>query len=111
MNNNGYLVPANTKSATLLLGKLRWKPDVIIAGIGTTVSIAALLATQTVGLWATIISLLPMLIAVFLVLPIPNYHNVLCVIQSILDFYNRRKKYIWRGWCMRYEYEKDDKQQ
>lgn len=109
MNNNGYLVPANTKRATLILGMLRLKPDAIIAGTGTAVSIIALMATSTVGLWATIVSLLPMLICVFLVLPVPNYHNTLCVIQSILDFYNRRKKYIWRGWCMKYELEKDSK--
>lgn len=109
MNDNGYLVPANTKRATLILGMLRPKPDAIIAGVGAVTSLVALMATSTIGLWATIVSLLPLLIAVFLVLPIPNYHNTLCVIQSILDFYQRRKKYIWRGWCMRYESEKEDK--
>ena len=111
MNDNGYLVPANTKRSTLILGMLRPVPDAIIAGTGLLVSIIALMATSTVGMWATILSLLPVLVCTFLVLEIPNYHNMLCFIQSMLDFYNRRKKYIWRGWCMRYEYEKDDKQQ
>lgn len=109
MDNNSYLVPANTKKATLIGGILRPVPDAIIAGTGTVVSIIALMATSTVGMWATIISLLPMLVCVFLVLPIPNYHNMLCFIQSALDFYNRRKKYIWKGWCMKYELEKDKK--
>lgn len=109
MNNNSYLVPANTKRATLIGGILRPVPDAIIAGTGTVISIIALMTTSTIGMWATIISLLPMIVCVFLVLPIPNYHNMLCFIQSALDFYNRRKKYIWRGWCMKYEYEKDKK--
>ena len=107
--NNGYLVPTNTKRATQILGILRPTPDAVIAGVGTVVSIIALMATSTVGLWATILSLLPMLVCVFLVLPIPNYHNILCVIQSVLDFYQRRKKYIWRGWCMRYEFQETKK--
>ena len=107
--NNGYLVPANTKRANLIGGFLRPMPDLIIAGVGTVVSIAALMITSTMGMMATIISLIPLLLSWLLVLPIPNYHNTLCVIQSIIDFYNRRKKYIWRGWCMKYEYEKDKK--
>ena len=84
-------------------------PDLIIAGVGTVVSLIALMATSTVGMWATIISLIPLLVSWLLVLPIPNYHNTLCVIQSILDFYQRRKKYIWRGWCMRYEFQDNKK--
>ena len=107
--NNSYLIPANTKRATLIGGFLRPMPDLVIAGIGTIVSIIALMVTSTMGMWATIISLIPLLVSWLLVLPIPNYHNTLCVIQSALDFYNRRKKYIWRGWCMKYELEKDKK--
>ena len=109
MDNNSYLVPANTKRATLIGGILRPVPDAIIAGAGTIVSFIALMTTTTIGLWATIISLLPVIICEFLVLPKANYHNMLSFIQSALDFYKRRKKYIWRGWCMRYEYEKDNK--
>ena len=39
-------------------------------------------------------------------LPIPQYHNTLCAIQSILGFYQGRRKYIWKGWYNRIEYEK-----
>ena len=108
--NNSYLVPTNTKRATLVAGFLRPVPDLIIAGVGTVVSLIALMVTSTVGMWATILSLIPLLISWLLVLPIPNYHNTLCVIQSILDYYQRRKKYIWRGWCMRYEFQDNKKQ-
>lgn len=101
--NNQYLVPTNTKRATLIAGILRPAPDAIIAGAGTVATIILLITTSTTGILWTILSLIPMLICVLLVLPIPNYHNTLCVIQSILRFYNERRVYIWRGWCMKNE--------
>ena len=107
--NNSYLVPTNTKRATLVAGFLRPIPDLIIAGIGTIVSIVSLMITSTMGLWATIISLIPLLVSWLLVLPIPNYHNTLSLIKSIIDFYERRKKYIWRGWCMKNEFQENPK--
>ncbi len=109
MNTDGYLVPANTKKATLVGGFMRKKPDLLIAGIGTASSLIGLMIATRYGTWITIASLVPLVVSWFLVMPIPYYHNTLCVLQSILEFYQRRKKYIWRGWCMKYEYEKDDK--
>ena len=103
---NGSLVPANTKKSTLILGMFRLVPDVVIATSGTIVTILLLAILSNVGVTAMIISLIPMLICVVLVLPIPQYHNTLCAIQSILGFYQGRRKYIWRGWCNRIEYEK-----
>lgn len=103
---NGSLVPANTKRSTLILGMFRPMPDLVILVGGTAVTIILLAILANAGTVALLLSLLPMLVCVFLVLPIPNYHNMLCCIQSILNFYNGRKKYIWRGWCTRYEFEK-----
>lgn len=103
---NGSLVPANTKKSTLILGMFRLVPDVVIAASGTVVTILLLAILSNVGVTAMILSLIPMLICVVLVLPIPQYHNTLCAIQSILGFYQGRRKYIWRGWCNRIEYEK-----
>ena len=103
---NGSLVPANTKKSTLILGMFRLVPDVVIAASGTVVTILLLAILSNVGVTAMIISLIPMLVCVVLVLPIPQYHNTLCAIQSILGFYQGRRKYIWRGWCNRIEYEK-----
>ena len=93
---NGSLIPANTKKATLILGMFRLYPDVVIAASGTI---------GTIIILVILIALMPMLICVLLVFPIPNYHNTLCAIQSILDFYQGRRKYIWRGWCLVHEYE------
>lgn len=104
---NGSLVPANTKKATLILGMFRPYPDVVIAATGTVTTIIILWALSyfVVPAWALILALMPMLVCALLVFPIPNYHNTLCAIQSIIGFYQGRRKYIWRGWCLRYEYE------
>ena len=97
---NSSLVPANTKRSTLILGMFRPMPDLVIAITGTAVTVALLAMFSNAGTVALLLCLLPMLACVVLVLPIPNYHNTLCAIQSILGFYQGRRKYIWRGWCV-----------
>ena len=104
---HGSLIPANTKRSTLILGMFRPMPDLVILVSGTILTVAMLAIFANSGTWLLLISLIPMLISVLLVLPIPNYHNTLCAIQSILGFYQGRRKYIWRGWCLRHEYERN----
>lgn len=105
---NGSLVPANTKKSMLILGMFRLVPDLLIAGVGIAITIMLLLAFgQKANVWGLLGCSFPMIIGVVLVLPIPNYHNTLCAIQSILDFYNGRKKYIWKGWCPLDEYKEN----
>lgn len=106
---NGSLVPANTKKSMLILGMFRPLPDLLILGVGIAVSIILLLTFGNADTWVLLLCSLPMLISLVLVLPIPNYHNTLCAIQSILDFYNGRRNFIWKGWCMSDEH-KDNKQ-
>jgi len=105
---NGSLVPANTKRSTLILGMYRPLPDLVILIVGTVITIGLLIAFNNAGSLVMILSCVPMLMAALLTAPLPNYHNVLCVIQSILEFYNGRRKYIWRGWCIKNEF-KDGK--
>ena len=95
---NGYLVPANAKRGTLIFNIFR-PVDLIMFSVG-----AGLSSTLVV-----ILSCLPVGITGLLVVPIPNYHNVLCAIQSILRFYNERRNYIWRGWCFYGEFGSEDK--
>ena len=104
---NGSLVPANTKKSTLILGMFRPYPDVVIAasGVGATFVILFIISNFKVPVWLLILALMPAIICVILVVPIPNYHNTLCAIQSIIGFYQGRRKYIWRGWCLVREYE------
>ena len=108
---NGSLVPANTKRSTLILGMFRLFPDIVIAGSGIAVTVILLFALSNfnVPAWGLILCLLPMLVCVALVLPIPHYHNLLCAIQSILGFYQGRKKFIWRGWCVKNEFKETSK--
>lgn len=105
---NGSLVPANTKKSILIFGMFRPLPDLLILGIGIAISIILLLRFGDDSTLILLLCSTPMLIGLVLVLPIPNYHNTLCAIQSIVDFYNGRRKFIWKGWCMRDEY-KDEK--
>lgn len=106
---NGSLVPANTKRSTLILGMYRPLPDLLILVTGVVITITLLLIFPNAGTVLMISSCIPMLISVFLTLPLPNYHNVLCGIQSILTFYTERRNYIWRGWCLKNEFKDESK--
>lgn len=101
---NGSLVPANTKKSLLVFGMFRPLPDLLILGSGIGITVILLLIFGDASTWFLLLSCIPMLIGLVLVLPIPNYHNTLCVIESILGFYNGRRKFIWRGWCMKDEH-------
>ena len=105
---NGSMVPANAKKAVLIGGFLRPMPDTLILGVGVAVSLILLALSKSASTWVMVLECIPMLVSVILIAPIANYHNTLCAIQSILRFYNERRKYIWRGWCI-YDEFKDDK--
>ena len=104
---NGSLVPANTKKSLLIFGMLR-PIDAIILGTGVGISITLLLILNSAGTLWLLLACVPMAIALILVLPIPNYHNTLVALQSIMRFFNERRNYIWKGWCVYNEF-KDDK--
>ena len=106
---NSYLVPANTKKSTLIMGFLR-PIDLIIfgVGIGFTVILLLIFGNMDSNTWLLLLACLPAAITGILVVPIASYHNVLVAIQSILRFYQMRRSYVWRGWCV-YDEFKDDK--
>ncbi len=105
---NTYLVPANTKKANLILGFMRWI-DLFIIGIGIAGTVIFLLIIgSSDNTWLILLACLPAILAGLLILPIPNYHNTLVALQSIFRYYNERRNYIWRGWCIYNEF-KDDK--
>ena len=105
---DGYLIPANTKKSTLIMGFLRVIDAIILGvGVGTTILLLLILGNSN-NTWILLLACLPAVITGLLVIPIPNYHNTLVGIQSILRFYQERRSYIWRGWCIYNEY-KDDK--
>lgn len=98
MYNGQYLIAANSKRGQLIFNIFR-KIDLLIASIGAVATFLLLIIVQPSSLLSGILTLLPLLVCAFLVIPIPNYHNVLCAIQSIINFFTERRNYIWRGWC------------
>ena len=87
-----YLIPANAKSGKLIFGMFT-KNDVILFGIGASVSILLLMISSPETFNAAMFCLSPLLICGFLVVPIPNYHNVLTLIKEIIDFFYGRRNY------------------
>lgn len=98
-----FLIPANTKKSMLIFGAFTAFDLILFAvGIGATLLMLVIISPNT--LLTAIIDLLPALICGFLVLPIPNYHNIRIVIQELYRFYTTRQRFIWKGWCVNDEY-------
>ena len=97
---DNYLIPANTKKSRLILGFFT-PIDLIIFGVGCTVTLILFLIFQGMSFSMALVVLMPALIAGFLVVPVPNYHNVLQLLTNIFTYYLNRKRYYWKGWCIR----------
>ena len=96
---NNYLIPANTKKSKLILGFFT-PIDLAIFGTGCLITVILLFLFQGMNLSTAILVLLPALISGFLVVPVPNYHNVLQLISNIVTFFLNRKRDYWKGWCI-----------
>lgn len=106
--NNMFLIPANSKKSALIFGLFR-PSDLIILGIGVFITFILLLALPIDDMKFAIIAILPAAFGAFLVFPVAYYHNVRHFIAIAYDFFTTRQKYVWKGWCMLDEYEKDKK--
>lgn len=104
---NGYLIPANAKKGTLIFNIFR-PFDLMLFAIGVIVTLFLLAIVPSTNMVAVTIAMLPGCICGLLVIPVPNYHNILCAFCSIYRFYTERRRYIWKGWCF-YEQFKDTK--
>lgn len=103
MNNNNYLIPANSKKSMLILGFFTGI-DLIIFAIGCSVTLGLLfLLNEKMELGGLLLILSPALTSAFLVMPVPHYHNVLQLITNIVLFILNRKRLYWKGWCIRDE--------
>ena len=101
MGNNNFLIPANSKKSMLILGFFN-PVDLIIFGTGIGITFVFMLAVRTNDLKTAIMIILPALISAFLVIPIPNQHNVRTFIRNIYSYFTRRRTYYWKGWCNSY---------
>ena len=102
---NGYLIPANTKKSQLILGFFT-KTDLILWCVGVAWSFIMLILMKSLSLAVLILIMLPALIATFLVMPVPHYHNVLQLLTNIFNFFVNRRQYYWKGWSI---YNESDK--
>lgn len=106
---NNYLIPANTKKGQLILGI--FKPfDLILFGSGILITLLFMVILPLESTVVTIIVLAPALITGFLVMPVPNYHNMLTVIADLIEFLTTQRSYLWKGWCVGYERNKKSRQ-
>ena len=98
MDKNSYLIPANSKRSMLKFGLFN-TVDLIIFGTGLGISLLLMMILPVDQFLVAILAISPGLICGFLVIPIPNYHNIRTVIKNAWEFYTTRQKYIWKGWC------------
>jgi len=99
---DNYLIPANSKKSMLILGFFTMT-DLIIFGSGVGLSLLLLIMAHNAGLKILILILIPGLVSTFLVLPVPYYHNMLQLIKNVWSFIFKRRRYYWKGWCIRDE--------
>lgn len=97
---NIFIIPANSKSGKLIFNIFR-PFDLILASVGLVVSVLMILIITPKSLLTAIMCFAPGLICMFLVIPIPNYHNVLVVIQETIRFFSNRRNYKWEGWSVK----------
>ena len=98
--NQQYLVPANSKKSMLILGFFT-VPDLIVAGVGAACTLAMFLIANDAGLGKMLLAAMPLCVGAFLVFPVPHYHNIMQLCANVLYFIVGRKKYYWKGWCVR----------
>ena len=98
--NNNYLIPANSKKSQLILGFFT-PVDLILFGSGCGLTLLLLMLVRNASAVQMIIILLPALVTGFLVTPVLYYHNVLQLITNIITFLFNRRRYYWKGWCIR----------
>ena len=108
MYEDSYLIPANAKKCTLIFNLFR-PFDLILFGSGVFITLILLMIFADDNMVTLIITVLPAIITGTLVLPVPNYHNVLCAIQTIIAFYSNSREYEWKGWCFYEQFINDEK--
>ena len=107
MNNNQYLIPANTKKGNLIFNIFQPVDlTIFLTGVGLTLLMLVIVSNVKAlnNNVTLILSLVPGLVAVALVFPFPNYHNIRVALGELIHFFTNRQRYVWRGWCSGYEF-------
>ena len=96
-----YIIPANSKKSQLIFNVFR---PIDLFGIllpGALLTVFLFLFPGD-SISAIIIKLAPVSLALFLVMPIPFYHNVLVYLREVYIYFSSQRRYYWRGWCASY---------
>ena len=100
--NNNFLIPANSKKSMLILNIFN-TTDLFIFGGGIAATLILILLNFNVTTFKGILFIIsPTLICSFLVLPLPNVHNIWTFMLIIYKYFTNRRTYYWKGWCMDY---------
>lgn len=97
-----YIIPANSKKSQLIFNVFR---PIDLFGIllpGALLTVVFLFVFPGDSISAIIIKLAPVSLALFLVMPIPFYHNVLVYLREVYIYLSSQRRYYWRGWCASY---------
>lgn len=106
--NGNYLIPANTKKGQLILG-LFMPIDLIIFGSGLLVTLLLVMVLPMDRTMFAVLAISPGIITGLLVLPVAYYHNVRQLIVEIYQYFTRRNRFVWKGWCFINESESKSK--
>ena len=83
---NQFLIPANTKRGQLIFSAFRLVDlGILITGVTITFILLIIFSNMELSTWISIIAVFPALLCGGLVVPVANYHNVLVVIQEIIN--------------------------
>jgi hypothetical protein len=99
-----FLIPANSKKGALIFSLYR-PIDLLIVITGAVFSLIFFFAFPGDGTLELVIKLAPGGIGVLLTTPFGNYHNVGVLLREVYLFFTRRRIYIWKGWCVRDEFD------
>ena len=97
-----YIIPANSKKSQLIFNVFR---PIDLFGIllpGALLTVVFLFVFPGDSISAIVIKLAPVSLALFLVMPIPFYHNVLVYLREVYIYFSSQRRFYWRGWCASY---------
>ena len=103
-----FLIPANSKKSMMIFG-LFYPFDLILFGSGIGITLFLMMILPVGDTVMAFLAIAPAVITGFLVFPVPNYHNVLTVIIGVWVFFTTRQRFVWKGWCVTDEEQKEQK--
>lgn len=99
-----FYAPKDFKKGRLVSSKFRWI-DIVIIAVAAFISIPLFLFLMTredLNILFVVLSLVPVIIAFFLIQPFHIYHNFLVFLLMAARYHKRQKTFIWGG-IVKYE--------